>query len=97
MDDRHAFERQVAGEMVRRAGPVRPVDAPAIFNTITTAQGPKWSLQSMFSATKFVVAGVIVALFGGFLLSGVLTQPREDESVPAAVVATPSRKPEDGG
>jgi hypothetical protein len=35
----------------------------------------------MFSATKFVVAGVIVALFGGFLLTGVLTQPSE-ESVP---------------
>ena len=29
--------------------------------------------QSVFSATKFVVAGVIVALFGGFLLAGVLT------------------------
>ena len=26
--------------------------------------------RSMFSATKFVVAGVIVALFGGFLLLG---------------------------
>ena len=37
----------------------------------------------MFSATKFIVAGVIVALFGGFLLAGVLTQP-SDESTPAA-------------
>jgi hypothetical protein len=37
----------------------------------------------MFSATKFVVSGAVVALFGGFLLSGVLTQPSE-ESVPAA-------------
>ena len=27
----------------------------------------------MFSAAKFVLAAVIVALFGGFLLSGVLT------------------------
>ena len=26
--------------------------------------------QSMFSATKFVVAGAIVALFGSFLLTG---------------------------
>jgi hypothetical protein len=39
-------------------------------------------LQSTFSATKFVVAGVIVALFGGFLLAGVLTQQSE-ESLPA--------------
>jgi len=38
--------------------------------------------QTMFSATKFVVAGVIVALFGGFLLSGVPTQPN-DERLPA--------------
>ncbi len=38
---------------------------------------------SMFSALKFVVAGVIVALFGGFLLSGVLTQPPSDEPLPA--------------
>jgi len=35
---------------------------------------PTLRFQSMFSATKFVVAGVIVALFGGFLLTGVLTQ-----------------------
>ena len=43
----------------------------------------------MFSATKFVVAGAIVALFGGFLLAGVLTQP-SDEMAPAAVTASPS-------
>ena len=30
MDDMTAFERQVAGEFVLRAGPVRPVDAAAI-------------------------------------------------------------------
>ena len=36
----------------------------------------------MFSATKFVIAGAIVALFGGFLLSGVLMQP-SDEQIPA--------------
>ena len=32
----------------------------------------------MFNATKFVVAGAIVALFGGFLLAGVLTQPSDE-------------------
>jgi hypothetical protein len=38
----------------------------------------------MFNATKFVFAGAIVALFGGFLLAGVLTGPSGDLS-PAAV------------
>jgi hypothetical protein len=82
MDDMNAFERQVARDAARDVGPVRPVDDLAIFNAITTTQSPKWRFQSMFGATKFVVAGVIVALFGGFLLSGVLTQP-SDESAPA--------------
>ena len=33
----------------------------------------------MFSATKFVVAGAIVALFGGLLLAGLPTQPSEEQ------------------
>ncbi len=45
---------------------------------------------TMFSALKFVAAGVIVALFGGFLLSGVLTTPDDDQMAPAAVTASPS-------
>jgi len=49
--------------------------------------------QTMFSATKFVVAGAIVALFGGFLLAGVLTQPSEDVA-PAAVSPSPSTGPD---
>jgi hypothetical protein len=44
----------------------------------------------MFSALKFVVAGVIVALFGGFLLAGVLTTQQGDEMAPAAATASPS-------
>ena len=43
----------------------------------------------MFSATKFVVAGAIVALFGGFLLAGVLTQRPSDEMTPGVEVASP--------
>jgi hypothetical protein len=44
--------------------------------------------QSMFSATKFVAAGVIVALFGGFLL---IAQPFEQqgELAPGAASAGP--------
>jgi len=83
MDDMNAFDRQLANVVLRRVGPSEPVDDVAIFTAITTTQSPKWRFQSMFNATKFVIAGVIVALFGGFLLSGVLTQP-SDESVPAA-------------
>ena len=38
----------------------------------------------MFSATKFIVAGAIVALFGGFLLAGVLTTQPTQPQPPAA-------------
>ena len=88
MDDMQTFERRVATEVVQGMGPSEPVDDAAIFTAITTTRSPKWRFQSMFSATKFVVAGAIVALFGGFLLSGVLTQPSA-ESVPAAATSTP--------
>jgi len=43
----------------------------------------------MFSALKFVAAAVIVALFGGFLLTGILTAPQE-EGTPATVTESPS-------
>ena len=39
--------------------------------------------QTMSSALKFVVAGAIVALFGGFLLTGGLMQRSSDEQLPA--------------
>jgi len=48
---------------------------------------PKWRFQSMFSASKFVVAGVIVALLGGFLLTGVL-RTQDVEPMPAASITT---------
>ena len=50
---------------------------------------PAGRFQSMFSATKLVVAGAIVALFGGFLLAGLLTQPSE-EPVPGTATEDPS-------
>ena len=49
---------------------------------------------TMFSALKFVTAAVIVALFGGFLLTGVLTAPQDDEVLPAAVSASPTTEAE---
>jgi hypothetical protein len=78
MDEMTAFDQQIAREVAREAGPSEPVDGAAIFTAITATQSQKWRFQSMFSATKFVVAGAVVALFGGFLLTGVLTQPSDD-------------------
>jgi len=89
MDDMNTFERQVAADVLRTSAPPRPVDDLAVFNALTTTtQSPKWRFQSMFSAIKFVVAGVIVALFGGFLLSGVLMQQPSDEMAPAAATTS---------
>ena len=45
---------------------------------------------TVFSAVKFLAAAAIVALFGGFLLTGVLTTPQGDEMAPAAVTESPS-------
>jgi|GEM_PF-1243028 len=39
---------------------------------------------TMFSAVKFIAASVVVALFGGFLLAGVLTIQQPDKPMPAA-------------
>ena len=90
MDDMHAFERQVDGQVNRWVGPPRPVDDAAIFTAISTARSPRWRFQPMFSATRFVLATAIVALFGGLLLTGVMITPRSDDTAPAAVTASPS-------
>ncbi len=45
---------------------------------------------TVFSAVKFIAASVIVALFGGFLLAGILTTQRGDQMAPAAVTEPPS-------
>ena len=37
----------------------------------------------MFSATKFIVVAVVVALFGGFLLAGTLSTRPNTEQMPA--------------
>jgi hypothetical protein len=89
MKDMTALERLIADVAAEAVGPPRPVDAMAMVRT-ASAQSPKWRFQSMFSATKFVVAGAIVALFGGFLLSGVLTQQGDEPLPPAAASASAS-------
>ena len=49
----------------------------------------------MFGATRFIVAGAIVALSGGILLSGALVQPGDELQPPAAAAAASS--PEHSG
>jgi len=88
MDDMTAFERQLAARLERKAGPRRAVDALAIARSATASRSPTGRFQTMFSATKFVVAGVIVALFGGFLLTSVMTQPRDDSRAPVGAQAS---------
>ena len=59
---------------------------------------PEWRFQSMFNAAKFLVAGAIVATFGGFLLAGVLTQQPSDDRLPvvgASASATTEADPTD--
>jgi hypothetical protein len=83
MHEMNEFERLVADELTRDAGPVLPVDDRAIFETASTARAPRWRPQPLFRMTSHIAAGIIVALFGGFLLVGVVVQPTSD-GIPAA-------------
>jgi len=90
MDDMNAFDRQIANEVLWAAGPSEPVDDLAILDAVTAASQSHRCGFTMLSALKFIAAGVIVALFGGFLISSVLTTQQGDEMAPAAVTESPS-------
>ena len=83
MDDMTALEREIGDELRREIGPLPGFDAMSIARSVTATQSFEWRFQSMFSATRIVLAGAVVALFGGFLLSGFLTPQRGDEPMPA--------------
>lgn len=83
MDDRLAFERRVADEVVRGMGPPELVDDRAVFDAVTAATPRRTWGSTMFTAIRLVAAAVIVALFGGFLINGVLTTPHEQQMLPA--------------
>ena len=89
MTDMTAFERRVADGMLHRAGPIRPVDDLAVYEAVTVASRSHRSSFTMLSALRFAAAAIVLALFGGFLLAGLLTGPRE-EVLPAAVTESPS-------
>jgi hypothetical protein len=93
MDDMTAFEQQVARDALHDVGPVRPVDDAAIFSAITATQSPRWRFQSMFGAAKLVVTGAILALFGGLLLAGMMTQKPSQEPRPGVGTSAPSASP----
>ena len=89
MVDMDALERQLADESLRIVGPARSVDDLTVFESVAAAsRSQRWGFD-MFSALKFITAGVIVALFGGFLLAGILTTEQEGEVLPAAVTQSP--------
>jgi hypothetical protein len=99
MDPMSAFEQHLARVAAEMAGPVRRVDAMALVRSAQAGPVKCWSVRlrgfgggattpteggfSMFSALKFVVAAVIVALFGGFLLTGVMTTQPSEVAAPA--------------
>ncbi len=69
-----------------RRWPLHPLD---YLPTSKAGRSPAGGF-SMFSAVKFVAAGAIAALFGGFVLASVLTTQQGDGVVPAAVSESPA-------
>ncbi|MGD8684738.1 MAG: hypothetical protein PVG27_12390, partial [Chloroflexota bacterium] len=89
MGEMTAFERQLAARLELIAGPEPHVDAMASARTAKTIASTRRPFD-MIPTLKFVAAGVIVALFGGFLLTGILTTTTTEEVPPAAVTESPS-------
>jgi hypothetical protein len=76
----------------RQRGRWWPMPSPRRTRPASSGQAPaRGSL--MFSALKFVAAGVIVTLFGGLLMAGVLNAPQDEGVFPAAPTATASSAP----
>ncbi len=105
MDPMNAFEQQLARVAAEMAGPVRPVDAMALVRSAQAGPVRRWSVRlrrfgggattptergfSMSSALKFIVAAAIVALFGGFLIAGVIGTRQAEDTGPAAATSRP--------
>ena len=80
MTDMTAFERQVADEMLRRAGPVRPVDDLAVFDAVVATTGsPRWRLWTTpmppAKGDPAMITGRTHAMFTPFkaIVAGALT------------------------
>jgi len=66
MDNRNAFERQLADEIEYEVGPPRNVDALAITRQAKTTS-PRWRYIDMSSPIKFAAAASILAVAGAAL------------------------------
>jgi hypothetical protein len=91
MDDRNAFERQIAWEIDYEVGPPHPVDALAITRAAMT-HTPRWRISAMLSPVKAITAGALIFAIGGVLL---VAQPfdRQVSSVPGAATDDPAMAP----
>jgi hypothetical protein len=78
MDEMDAMERQVASEVAKLMGPIRPVDDRAILGEIT-APTVTGRTRSMFSPAKAAIAGALVfGLVGVLLIAQPFGQPDGD-------------------
>ena len=90
--DAHSSVHQVMARLPEPDETQRRRPLPSLSRrSVSVSSGfPRVGGLSVSSALKFAAAAAIVALFGGFLVSGVLTTPNDDLTAPAAVTASPS-------
>lgn len=88
MTEMDAFDRLIECEVVSASAPSRAVDDAAIFAAISAPRQRRASLGFAFSAARYVMGVGILALFGGFLLVGILLQTEVDEVTPAVTAST---------
>ena len=90
MNERNAFERQLADEIEYEVGPPRNVDAAAITRAAKTTS-PRWRFMTMSSTIKFAVGASILAVAGAALYIAVPTGPTPGDGAaqPGAESATP--------
>jgi hypothetical protein len=108
MTDMTDFERQVASEMVRRAGPVRPVDDLAVARALTAAaRSPRWRFWSSPTPSakgyptpvmgrSYVMFSPVKAIVAGsliFAVVGVLSIAQPFDQQEATVPGAPVASP----
>lgn len=94
MNERNAFERQLADEIEYEVGPPRNVDATAITRQAKTTS-PRWRFTTMSSAFKFAVGASILAVAGAAFYLAVPSSS-EDGAIAPPGAETPSDGPIEG-
>jgi hypothetical protein len=90
MDELTTFERGLAAELGRMAGPGRRIDAASMARSVAYARRSTWRSSRLLSAAQLAIGGIVVAAFGGSLLTTHLAQRPAGVSAPAAVTASAS-------